>query len=244
MVRRFCWAIVLPGLCLAPALSAGTIAYYSGNLRADATVTDCGQGCTLGSSDDDATWAQWAAVVYQFNVQAVSTMTAVTFGYGGGTSGTGVGVPAGGLEPYLSLFDSGGNLLASTYYGTVCPPGANTVPGGAYGGCNDVLLPGGLLLPGSYQIALTAWANMSFADQQPGVYTLADGFTGLGNLAAGENLNYAFDLILSPLPTEVGRGQVPEPGSAVPLAGLTAALLLARRCRTRKSGRSRQARSL
>jgi hypothetical protein len=64
-------------------------------------------------------------------------MYAVTFGYGGGTSGTGVVVPAGGFEPYLSLFDSGGNFLASTRSGVYCPPGANTVPGGAFGGCDD-----------------------------------------------------------------------------------------------------------
>jgi hypothetical protein len=71
--------------------------------------------------------------------------TRSTFGYGGGTLGTGVVVPAGGFEPYLSLFDSGGNFLASTRSGVYCAPDANTVPGGAFGGCDDVLLNGGTL---------------------------------------------------------------------------------------------------
>jgi hypothetical protein len=44
----------------------------------------------------------------------------------------------------LSLFDSGGNFLAWTRSRVYCPPDANTVPGGAFGGCDDVLLNSGL----------------------------------------------------------------------------------------------------
>ena len=46
--------------------------------------------------------------------------------------------------------------------------------------------------------------------------TLADGFTGLGNLAQGEDLHYAFDVIL----TEA----VPEPQTLWLLASLLTAL--------------------
>src|ERR1035437_1252906 len=40
-----------------------------------------------------------------------------------------------------------------------------------------------------------------------GVGILADGFTGLGNLAPGEDMHYAFDVILQ------GASPVPEPAS-------------------------------
>lgn len=195
-----------------PRLGANVV-FFSGNLRTDATVIDCGIFCTLGPLNTDGDYAQWAAFVTSFTVNTPSTMEAITYGFGGGTSLTGAIVPAGGLEPYLSLFDSGGNFLASTLFGAYCPPGAGTVGGN----CFDVLLDGGLLAPGTYHIALTAFENQSLAEN-PGGATLADGFNGLGNLGVGENLDYAFDVIL---PTNV-----PEPGgTALFLIGAAALCL-------------------
>ena len=82
--------------------------------------------------------------------------------------------------------------------------GANT--NSVRGQCYDVALDGGTLTPGKYAIALSAFENMSYAEN-PGGYLLSDGFTGLGNLAAGEDLHYAFDVNLtSTVPT-------PEPRS-------------------------------
>lgn len=187
-------------LAAVPARS-GTVSFFSGNLRTNATVTACGLGCNLGPGNTDGEYAQWAAVVDTFAVFSTTTMEAITYSYGGGTSLTGAIVPAGGLEPYLSLFDSSGNFLASTFVGTTCPPGAHSVGGN----CFDVLLNGGSLTPGTYQIALTAFENMSLAENNGSPLHLSDGFTGLGNLAAGENLNYAFDVILP--------NNVPEPSS-------------------------------
>jgi hypothetical protein len=69
----------------------------------------------------------------------------------------------------------------------------------------DVLLDGGTLAAGSYQIAITAFENLSFAENTD-TGTLADGFTGLGNLQQGEDLHYAFDVIET--------APVPEPASA------------------------------
>ncbi len=67
-------------------------------------------------------------------------MHAVTFGFGGGTSGTGAIVAPGGFGPYLSLFDPGGNFIASTFDpSTLCPAGANLFNGN----CFDVRLDGG-----------------------------------------------------------------------------------------------------
>ncbi|MGA2433922.1 MAG: DVUA0089 family protein [Bryobacteraceae bacterium] len=188
-----------------PARLAANVIFLSGNLRTDATVTSCGAGCTLGPSNTDGDYAQFAAVVDDFTVYTPTTMEAITYGYGGGTSLTGPVVPAGGLEPYLSLFNSSGQFLASTFYGTTCPPGANSVGGN----CFDVSLNGGTLGPGTYQIALTAWENMSLVENGAGT-NLSDGFTGLGNLAPGENLNYAFDVILPNNTLPLGT---PEPAS-------------------------------
>jgi len=63
----------------------------------------------------------------------------------------------------------------------------------------DVLLDGGILAPGSYEIAISAFENMSFAENL-GSGILADGFTGLGELQPGEDLHYAFDVVLTPEP--------------------------------------------
>ncbi len=208
-------------LPLSNSLKAETI-FFSGNLRTNSNIISCGTGCTLGAANSDGDYAQWAAVASTFTVTQNTTMEAITYSYAGGTSQTGAVVPAGGLEPYLSLFDSSGNFLASTFFGTTCPPGAASLNGN----CFDIELDGGTLTPGTYQIVLSAFENMSVAENNGPPATLADGFTGLGNLAAGENLNYAFDVILPDQPS------IPEPLSlGLFLTGL-AALPISRRFRS------------
>jgi len=183
---------------------AGTIQSFTGDLRTDATFISCGSGCTLGAGNSDSDYAQWAAVERDFTVAASSLVHAITFSYGGGINGNGLAIGAGGFEPYLSLFDASGSFLASTLFGITCPPGANTNTGS--GQCFDVLLDAGVLGPGNYAITISAFENMSFAENS-GVGILADGFTGLGNLAPGEDMHYAFDVILQ------GASPVPEPAS-------------------------------
>lgn len=198
--------LFVAGLCSA---SAGTIS-FSGDLRNDANVTACGSGCTLSASSSDSDYAQWAAVVDAFTVSTTSAVQGVTFSYGGGTNGAGAAIAEGGFEPYLSLFDAAGDSLGSTFFGTTCPAGSNT--NSVSGQCFDVLLDAGILAPGTYQIAISAFENMSLAENL-GSGTLADGFTGLGNLAFGEDLHYAFDVDLTP------TAATPEP-SSVWFAGL------------------------
>ncbi len=200
------------GLCSA---RADTISFV-GNLRDDANVISCGSGCTLGASNSDGDYAQWAAVVDSFTVSSTSAMEAITFGYGGGVNGAGTTIAQGGFESYLSLFDSSGDFLASTYFATTCPAGANTNTDS--GQCFDVSLDGGTLAPGSYQIAISAYENMSSAENL-GAGTLADGFTGLGNLATGEDLHYAFDVVLS------STTPVPEPSAGWMLGGVMLAVI-------------------
>ena len=191
---------------LAAALSSayGSTIFYSGDLRANATITNCGGVCMLAPSDSDATWAQWAGISIPFTLLTPTSVNAITFGFGGGTSATGSVVVAGGFEPYLSLFNSTGQFLMSTFNGINCPSGA----GSAGGNCFDVKLDAGLLASGSYTLVLSAYSNMSLAENL-GSGLLIDGLTGLGNLGVNENLNYGLDLnILAPV------AATPEPGGA------------------------------
>jgi len=80
--------VVLLVAAFAPSALASTIS-YTGNLRTDANVTSCGAGCTLGSADTDADYAQYAAVVESFTLFAASTVQITSFSYGGGTNGNG-----------------------------------------------------------------------------------------------------------------------------------------------------------
>jgi hypothetical protein len=194
---------------------------FAGNLRTDANVVACGGGCILNSSNSDGDYAQWAAVVDSFNVGSTSTMRAITFSYGGGVNAAAQAIAQGGFEPYLSLFDASGGFIASTFFGTTCPPGANTNT--LSGQCYDVLLDGGILSPGAYQIAISAFENLSLAENL-GTGTLADGFTGLGNLQDGEDLHYAFDVILN------STTPVPEPRPTYLLLSVALLLVLVRRC--------------
>lgn len=192
--------------------NAGTIS-FTGNLRSSANFTGCGTGCMLSPADSDATWAQWAAFSTNFTIPLPEAVKIVTFSYGGGTNGNGAPIAQGGFEPYLSLFDEAGNFLNSTFFGVTCPPGANT--NSVSGQCFDVLLDAGVLAAGTYQVAISAFENMSLAENNA-TGTLADGFTGLGNLAPGEDLHYAFDIEIG------GSSIVPEPGtdSMVALAAI------------------------
>lgn len=194
---------------------AGIISSFTGDLRSSATVIDCGANCVLGAGNSDGDYAQWAAVVVPFTVPIQESVRVVTFSYGGGTNGNGAVFLQGGFEPYLSLFDSTGAFLASTFFGIACPPGANT--NSSSGQCLDVLLDAGLLSAGNYQVAISAFANMSLAENN-GTGTLADGFTGLGNLFPGEDLHYAFDIELG---AASPSNPAPEPGT-FGLSALTA----------------------
>ncbi len=196
---------------------ASTVSFV-GNLGTDANA-----GCEAGCSTDDE-FVQFGAVIDSFTVGTTSTMQAVTFSYGGGVNGNGQSIAEGGFAPYLSLFDGSGNFLASTYFGTTCPSGAHT--NSVTNNCYDELLDGGTLAPGTYQIAISAFSNLSFAENY-GAGTLADGFTGLGNPEVGEDLHYAFDVILT------STSPVPEPRSTYSiLGGVLLLILMGRRAKS------------
>jgi len=165
---------------------------------------DCSYGCQGNISPGD--YAQYAAAVYSFTLPSQTAAYAITFSYGGGVNGNGAPIANGGFEPYLSLFDSAGNFLGSTYFGETCPAGSTDYQGHCY----DVKLDMGTLAAGTYQLAISAYANMSYAENN-GTGNLSDGFTGLGNLFPGEDLHFAFDIVTR---ADGGPGgEVPEPAS-------------------------------
>lgn len=95
-----------------------------------------------------------------------------TFGYAGGTNGAGTLIPAGGVEPVLSLFMADGtgmNPGQSGPCGGVLPADPTT------GACADVdyqterSFPAGEWAAGTYTVALSSFAN-------PAVGNLGDGF--------------------------------------------------------------------
>jgi len=55
---------------------------------------------------------------FNFTLASPATVTTVTFGYAGGTNQAATVIPEGGFDPWLSIFDAGGNLLQSVDNGT------------------------------------------------------------------------------------------------------------------------------
>ena len=133
--------------------------------------------------------------VYKFAVSSTSTVTIQSYGYGGsggapgGTNLGGTVIPAGGFDPYLSIFVGAGpsaTFLASNDDGTCIPPSLDGSP------CADSSLSL-TLSPGVYTLVVEAFDNMSLAENL-GSGTLADGFTGLGNYDPSRTNNFAVDI--------------------------------------------------
>lgn len=121
----------------------------------------------------------------------------------------------GGIDPYFTLFVGAGStatFLASNY-------------AQAFSDGGDFVYSA-ILSKGAYQVAIGAFANLSFAENQGG--TLADGFIGLGEPSSLGDASYRIE-ITTP---------VPEPASAALLAAGWIVLSWARLQRNRTSDRS------
>ena len=121
-----------------------------------------------------------------------------------------VGFAAGGADPYFTLFE--GIAPSATFVGSNFDSAFST------GGDFSLVFA---LTPGTYTLAIGAFANMSFAENL-GAGTLGDGFVGLGGPSFLGTTFYE-------LQVDVGGEippPVPEPSSALLLAsGLIAAAL-------------------
>ena len=143
-------------------------------------------------------WSDGAANdthAYTFAVAATSTVTIQSYGYGGssgapgGMNLAGAVIPAGGFDPYFSLFTGTGPLatfVASNDDGA-CPP---ATPDGGLCGDSTLSLS---LSAGTYTLVVAAFDNMSLAENL-GSGTLSDGFSGLGNYDPLRTSNYAIDI--------------------------------------------------
>jgi hypothetical protein len=146
---------------------------------------------------------------FNFSVTSPSTVTLETLSYAGGTNAAGDSIPDGGFDPILSLFDSGGNLVALFDDG-----GLNSDPNtSAKFDARLVISP---LLAGNYTLVLTQFANF------PVGVTLADGFTGSGIIGPPHFIDFSSNVRNGAWAVDilnVDAASVPEPAS-IALLGL------------------------
>ena len=183
---------ILNGLAAATLALASTLAgatTYAGNLG------DAGNAALVGSdlgapdfTDDNAIADNVALVTFTTNTGLVSI---VSTGFAGG-----------GVDPYFTLFSGSGG--AATFYDS------NYLQATSTGG--DFTWTG-TLAGGTYEIALGAFENMSFAENL-GSGTLADGFIFLGDPNSLGNGSYSLNVTTA----------VPEPSGALLLVFGVAAL--------------------
>jgi len=181
--------------------------------------------------------------VFQFTALTPS-FTAQTLSYAGGTNANGTVIPAGGFDPFLSLFDATGGLVTTNDDN----PAATVDPSTTF--AFDSLLTVGTLTPGdTYRLVL------SENDNVPVDSSYADGFTQTGNPTftatefgcpgggpgpfCDEGMNqrngkWAVDLIGVSSASDISGGAAPEPGSILLLSAGLASLALLRRRRKQK----------
>lgn len=171
-----------------------------------------------------------AIVEAQIELNQTAPLTMISWGYGGsagapgGTNAAGVAVAPEGFDTYISLFKGWGiasTFLASDDDGT-CPPQT------ASPACLDAYLLLPSLAPGQYTVILSAYGNISIAEDR-GLGTLGAGFTGGGSFfdqvsGTTRSPQYAVDISSPAL--------VPEPSTFLLLCtGAGAIAFLKRRAR-------------
>lgn len=108
--------------------------------------------------------------LFNFTVAAPSTVTLLTYSYAGGTNAAGTAIAAGGFDPILALFDSGGARINQN------DDGGLSVPADATTGAHFDTFLQSSLGPGTYTVSVMQYNNFAGA-------TLSDPFSrqGLGN---------------------------------------------------------------
>lgn len=163
--------------------------------------------------------------LFTFNLTASSAVTVRTYSYAGGTNSGGAAIPEGGFDPYVSLFDSTGLLIAENDDAPGVP--SSPVTFSAY----DAFLTQ-TLAAGSYTLALTQFDNFATGPN------LAAGFIEAGNATFtsifgcsnrsfcdidGNNRGNAWAIDFLNVASATGPGgppsAVPEPSSAVLVLG-------------------------
>jgi hypothetical protein len=166
-----------------------------------------------------------------FSLSTPGTVTLQTFGYGGGTNAAGIGLPAGGFEPVLGVFDSFGIAVSGPLQPGPDPTCGPRNPDPArLNFCQDVY--GQLTLgAGDYIVSLTQSPNDPLGNLSDGFFYIDvvpdpnfnNGFVGTFGLPG--NGNWALDII------GADATQSPEPGTIVLAVG--AILMMAAAARRR-----------
>jgi hypothetical protein len=173
---------------------------------------------------------------FLFSLSGTSTVTAVTYSYAGGVNQAGSGVPQGGFDPWLAIFNSSGGLVASVDNGICGQVDADSVTGA----CFDSYISQSLAA-GNYTLVLSQSDNSPFGGN------LSDGYTRTGQTDFTSSLGcsngqfcdinadsrapiWAVDIdnvTSSSLPG--GAGATPEPATFLLLGGGFAGILMLRR---------------
>ena len=105
--------------------------------------------------------------LFNFSVGATSTVELRTYSYAGGTMADGTVIAAGGFDPILTVFDSGGSQIGNN------DDGIGTVPSDPVTGAFFDTFLSVLLDAGDYTVAVSQFSNFPIGD-------LTDGFPGSG----------------------------------------------------------------
>jgi len=171
---------------------------------------------------------------FLFSLSGTSTVTAVTYSYAGGTNQAGASIPQGGFDPWLSIFDSSGTLVASDDDGTCAQVATDSVTGA----CFDSFISQSLTA-GTYTLVL------SQSDNSPAGGDLGSGYTRTGQTdftssfgcsngefcdinADNRTPSWAVD-IDNVTSSSLPGGAAPEPGTFLLLGGGFAGIVMLRR---------------
>lgn len=111
-----------------------------------------------------------AVQLFNFSVDATSTVTLRTLSYAGGVNAAGETIARGGFDPILSLFDASGALLGVGDDGGYGIVGTDALTNSAW----DAFLTA-ILDPGTYTVALTQYDNYSFGNLADGYWRVGEG---------------------------------------------------------------------
>ena len=189
-------AIAGATLALAATLAAASTTTLAGNLGDSGNAALVGSDLGAPDFTDDNAIANNVAL-YSFTVTVPGTVDIVSTGFADG-----------GVDPYFTLFAGGDDSATFVDSNYDAPDGDFTWTGP--------------LATGTYQIALGAFENMSFAENA-GDGTLADGFISIGDPGSLGDGSYSLTLT-TPVPEPSGTWLM-----AIGLAALATRSLRARR---------------
>jgi hypothetical protein len=146
-----------------------------------------------------------------FEIANNTALHPLTLSIGGMVTFTSHGFAAGGADPYFTLFSGTGT--GATFVDS------NFVQAFSTGGDFSLNLS---LAAGDYMLAMGAFANMSFAENDPSLFTLGDGFVALGQPDLLGTYYYELEILTPDV-------QAAEPSSLFLIALAGAAALGSRR---------------